>query len=195
MEPNQFNESPGDMYTSVSMLFLLNNLGTIIVESSQKDLIMFWQIHLVACFLLSGTICASASAFWHVFRMWHMFSARWRQISISCAIYNASEIMYIGNWIDYPQEVPPQKVLLGGPFWGGTSWGHQSSGSPTSIIMFYLYFHSVIGSLGVMRYVYRWSIRDISSRVWIVCLQRWELNNIRQLTDYVVENSRKCICN
>ena len=42
MEPNQFNESPGDMYTSVSMLFLLNNLGTIIDESSQKELIIFW---------------------------------------------------------------------------------------------------------------------------------------------------------
>ena len=41
MEPNQFNESPGDMYTSVSMLFLLNNLGTIIDESSQKELIIF----------------------------------------------------------------------------------------------------------------------------------------------------------
>ena len=37
------------------------------------------------------------------------------------------------------QEVPPQKDLLGGPSWGGTSWVHQSSESPTSIIMYYMH--------------------------------------------------------
>ena len=67
----------------------------------------------------------------------------------------------------------------------------EISGSPTSIIMFYLYFHSIIGFLGVMGYVLRWSIRDISSKVRIICLQRGEFNKRRQLTDHVAENYRK----
>ena len=65
---------------------------------------------------------------------------------------------------DYPQEVPPQKDLLGGPFWGGTSWVHQSSESPTSIIMFYLYFHSLIWALGVMGHVYQGPNGDFCGR-------------------------------
>ena len=37
------------------------------------------------------------------------------------------------------QEVPPQEVLLGGTSWGGTFWVNRSSGSPTSIIMYFLH--------------------------------------------------------
>ena len=69
---------------------------------------------------------------------------------------------------DYPQEVPPQKDLLGGPFWGGTSWVHQSSESPTSIIMFYLYFHSLIWALGVIGHVYQGPNGDFCGR------NRWD---------------------
>ena len=71
-------------------------------------------------------------------------------------------------WFDYPQEVPPQKDLLGGPFWGGTSWVHQSSESPTSIIMFYLYFHSLIWALGVIGHVYQGPNGDFCGR------NRWD---------------------
>ena len=77
-------------------------------------------------------------------------------------------------WVSYPcgkyQEVPPQKVLLGGPFWGGTSWVHQSSGGPTSTIMFCLIFQSVIWPLGVMGHVFQWSNMQQN----VIFLQRGE---------------------
>ena len=63
------------------------------------------------------------------------------QSSLHCLSNKENSIIgdISGENIDYPQEVPPQNDLLGGPFWGGTSWVHQSSESPTSIIMYYMH--------------------------------------------------------
>ena len=63
-------------------------------------------------------------------------------ISLSLHI-NQSKVWFFAARavVDYPQEVPPQKVLLGGPFWGGTSWVHQSSANSKSI-----YFTSLLPS-------------------------------------------------
>ena len=41
---------------------------------------------------------------------------------------------------EYPQEPPPWKVLLGGPFWGGGSWGPSGirKSHPTYYVSFVL---------------------------------------------------------
>ena len=71
------------------------------------------------------------------------------------------------------QEVPPQKDLLGGPSWGGTSWVHQSSESPTSIILYALFLLSriVLSPQGIVNSVkFQSKLSEVQGAVLILLI-------------------------